>query len=184
MNFVAWKTERLLLRPWQEEDAADLYQYAKNPAVGPMAGWQPHKSEEESRKLIAAVLSGAECYAICEKETGRPIGSIELKLRGHTDLTERDDECEMGFWLGEPFWGRGYVPEAARALLRRAFEDLGMQIVWCAYYDGNEKSRRAQEKIGFRYHHTCDDVPVPQMGEVRVGHTNFMTREMWQKIEG
>lgn len=181
---MEWKTERLLLRPWRAEDAADLYRYAKDPAVGPMAGWPAHKSAEESLAIIRNVLCGAERYAICEKENETAIGSIELRLNGHTDMTERDDECEMGFWLGQPFWGRGYMPEAARALLRRAFEELGMQTVWCGYYDGNEKSKRTQEKIGFRYHHTCDEVPVPQMGEVRVGHTNFMTREMWQKMEG
>lgn len=71
------------------------------------------------------------------------------------------------------------MPEAAEELLRRAFEELGMATVWCGYYDGNTRSKRVQEKLGFVYHHTCDNVPVPMMNEFRVGHTNVMTKQDW-----
>lgn len=176
------ETERLILRKWTEEDAESLFEYAKDPNVGPIAGWPPHQSVEESLSIIRNVLGGDECYAICEKENGRAIGAIELKLNGHTDMTERDDECELGYWLGKSFWGRGYMPEAARELIRHGFEDLHMRAIWCGYYDGNQKSKRVQEKVGFLYHHTCDDLPVPLMHEVRVGHTNLLTREHWEEI--
>lgn len=176
------ETERLILRRWTDEDAESLFEYAKDPAVGPIAGWPAHQSVEESRTVIRNVFSEAECYAICEKDVGKAIGAISLKLSGHTDMTERDDECELGYWLGKPFWGRGYMPEAARELLRHAFETLGMAAVWCGYYDGNEKSKRVQEKLGFVYHHTCENVDVPLMGEVRIGHTNVMTRERWEAL--
>ena len=171
------KTKRLTLRPWHESDAESLYQYASDPDVGPIAGWPAHTSVAESRRVIRKVLCGAECYAICLN--GSAIGAVELKLNGHTDMTERDDECELGYWLGKPFWGQGLMPEAAAELIRRGFEDLGMHAIWCGYYDGNAKSKRVQEKLGFAYHHTCDEVPVPLMGETRVGHTNVLTREMW-----
>ena len=176
------ETERLILRRWEETDAESLFEYAKDPDVGPIAGWPPHNSVEESLDVIRNVLNGAESYAICEKENRKAIGAIELKLNGHTDMTERDDECELGYWLGKPFWGRGYMPEAARELIRRGFEDLGMNTIWCGYYEGNQKSKRVQEKLGFVYHHTCHDVPVPLLNEVRVGHTNVMTREHWEKM--
>ena len=126
------ETERLLLRRWEESDAEDLYEYARDPAVWPICGWMPHKDSEESRTVIREVLSGPECYALCLKSDGRAIGAIELKLNGHTDLTDRDDECELGFWLGKPFWGQGLTPEAGRELLSHAFEDLGLTTVWCA----------------------------------------------------
>ena len=61
------KTERLLLRKWQESDAESLFEYAKNPEIGPIAGWPPHKSVEDSLQVIKNVLNGAESYAICEK---------------------------------------------------------------------------------------------------------------------
>ena len=57
----------------------------------------------------------------------------------------------MGYWLGKPFWGRGIVPEAVTEMLRRAFEDIGMQKVWVGYYEGNSKSKRVQEKCRFRF---------------------------------
>ena len=149
--------------------------------MGPAAGWPPHKSIEESRSVIESVLSGAECYAVCEKGTDRAVGAIELILKGNTDITDRDDECELGYWLGKPFWGRGYIPEAATELIRRGFEELGMTTVWCCYYDGNFKSKRVQEKLGFVHHHTGFGVPVPLLGEVRTVHANYITRTMWEK---
>lgn len=174
------ETERLILRRWTDADADSLFEYAKNPAVGPIAGWPPHKSIEESKEVIRNVFNGAECYAICEKDNNTAIGAIELMLNGHTDMTERDDECELGYWIGQPFWGRGYVPEAAEMLLRRAFQELGMTTVWCGYYDGNQKSKRVQEKLGFVFHHTCNEVPVPLLNEVRIGHTSVLTKKQWE----
>ncbi len=173
------KTERLILRRWEKSDAGDLYKYASDPDVGPIAGWPPHQSLKESMDVIRNVFSGAEAYAICLKEDDIAIGAIELKLNGHTDMTERDDECELGYWLGKPFWGQGLMPEAAREMLRHAFEDLGMDKVWCGYYDGNSKSKRVQEKVGFQYQRTTEGVDVPLMHEKRTGHVNLLTREMW-----
>ena len=98
-------------------------------------------------------------------------------------MTERDDECELGYWLGKPFWGRGYMPEAAREILRNGFEDLGMNAIWCGYYEGNQKSKRVQEKLGFVYHHTCPDVSVALLNEVRVCHTNVMTKTHWEELQ-
>lgn len=176
-------TERLILRRWKASDAESLFEYAKDPEVGPAAGWPPHRSVEESAQVIRDVFGGAECYAICKKGTDRAIGAIELKLNGHTDMTVRDDECELGYWLGKPFWGRGYMPEAARALIRRGFEELGMTTIWCGYYDGNGKSQRVQEKVGFRYHHTTPNLEVPLLNEVRTGHVSILTRENWKNRE-
>ena len=175
------ETQRLILRRWEESDAEDLYRYAGDPAVGPIAGWPPHRSVEESRAVIREVFSGAEAYAVCRREDGRAIGAIELKLNGHSDLANRDDACELGYWLGRPYWGRGLIPEAARALLRRAFEELGMREVWCAYYEGNDRSKRVQEKLGFRYQWTSEGLDVPLLHETRTGHVNRMTREDWER---
>lgn len=176
------KTNRLILRPWEESDAGELFRYASDPEVGPIAGWPPHKSIAESLYVIKNVLCGRECYAVCLNTDNLAIGAIELMLNGHTDMTEKDDECELGYWLGKPFWGQGLIPEAARALIHRGFEELGMSRIWCGWYDGNLKSKRVQEKLGFVYHHTCNDVAVPLMNEIRVGHTSCLTKEKW--LEG
>lgn len=176
------ETERLVLRKWTESDAESLYKYAKDPDVGPIAGWPPHTCVEDSLNVIKNVLQGEECYAICIKGQNEAIGTCELKLHGHSDLLENNNEAEIGYWLGKPFWGRGYMPEAVNALLKRAFSELNLQKVWCAYYDGNQKSKRVQEKCGFIYHHTTNDVWVPLMQELRIGHVNVLTKEDWQKI--
>lgn len=173
-------TRRLVLRRWNQKDAEDLYRYACDPDVGPIAGWPPHKNPDESRAVIRDVLNGREAYAICLKEDGRAIGAIELKLNGHTDLTDRDDECEIGYWLGKPFWGRGIVPEAVTEMLRRAFEDIGMQKVWVGYYEGNSKSKRVQEKCRFRFQRKSEGVDVPLMQEKRTGYVSSLTRDQWQ----
>jgi len=174
------ETDHLILRPWVEDDAEELYKYAKDPDVGPMAGWPVHASVENSREIIRAVLSAPETYAVCMKETGKPVGSIGLH---RNDLATQDDEYELGYWLGKPYWGQGIIPEASREVLRYAFEDLGMNRIWCGYYDGNEKSRRVQVKLGFEYQRRTEGIEVKLLNEVRTGHSNLMTKERWQKVE-
>ena len=160
MNMI-FETKRLLLRPWREEDAEELYQYACDPEVGPPAGWPPHTNVENSRMIIRTVLSAHETYAVCLKEQGTPIGSIGLH---RNDLACQDDE--------------------SREILRHAFEDLGMNRIWCGHYDGNSKSRRVQEKLGFVYHHTTEGIELPLLNEIRTGHVMLMTRNTWEKIRG
>jgi RimJ/RimL family protein N-acetyltransferase len=174
------ETERLILRPWREEDAEDLYKYAKDPDVGPAAGWPVHTSVENSLEIIRDVLSAPETYAVCLKEDGKAIGSIGFHRK---DLAELDDEYELGYWIGKPFWGRGLIPEASCEMLRYAFDDLGMKRIWCGYYDGNLKSRRVQEKLGFVYHHTTEGIEVKLLGEIRTGHAMLMTREVWENLK-
>lgn len=174
------ETERLILRPWEESDAESLYEYARDPDVGPIAGWPPHRSIDESREVIRNVLSAPEAYAICLKADRRPIGAIQLKLNGRTDMTDRDDECELGYWLAKPFWGQGLMTEAVREVLRHGFEDLGMRKIWCGYYEGNTRSKRVQERCGFVYQWTTQGVDVPLMHEQRTGHVSCLTREEWQ----
>ena len=175
---MTFETKRLILRPWCEDDAEDLYKYASDPEVGPPAGWPPHTSVENSREIIRNVLSAPETYAVCLKEDGKAIGSIGLH---RNDLAEDEDEYELGYWIGKPFWGQGLIPEAARELLRYAFEELGMNRIWCGYYDGNLKSRRVQDKLGFVYHHTTEGIEVSLIGEIRTGHAMLMTKETWEK---
>ena len=173
-------TQRLILRRWEDSDAESLYEYARDPDVGPIAGWPAHQSIEESRTVIRNVFNGKEAYAICLKTDNRAIGAIELKLNGHTDLTDRDDECELGYWLGKPFWGQGIMPEAVKELLRHAFEDLNLSRVWAGTYEGNVKSKRVQEKCGFRYQWKSENVDVPLMHEKRTGYVRSVTKDQWQ----
>lgn len=171
------ETKRLILRPWREEDAPSLYRYAKDPRVGPIAGWNPHKDEAESLNIIRTVLSEPETYAVILKETGEPVGSVGLK--------GTDGEIpELGYWIGVPYWGQGLIPEAAEALLERAFTVLDKTGVWCGYYDGNHKSRRVQEKCGFTYHHTEWGKRSPITGDIHDEHFSYLSRKDWEKRRG
>ncbi len=178
------ETERLILRPWEESDAEDLYRYASNPEVGPKAGWPVHTSVENSRKIIREVLSAPETYAVVLREEGRSVGSIGLMLGAASNIGIPDDEGEIGYWIGAPFWGRGLIPEATRELIRHGFEDLGLKKLWCGYFDGNEKSRRVQEKCGFSYHHTSENVPCQIGGLLRTEHITRITRDEWKDARG
>ena len=122
---TALETSRLLLRPWEETDAESLYRYAKDPAVGPIAGWPPHTSVENSREVIRSILFAPETYAVVLKQTGEPVGSIGLMFGDTVHSADiADGEAEIGYWIGVPFWGQGLSPEAVRRLLRHGFEDL------------------------------------------------------------
>lgn len=170
-------TERLILRPWEESDAESLYEYAKDPQVGPIAGWPPHTSVEDSRDIIKSVLAVNETYAICKRQDNRAIGSIGLMRGEQSNLDIPEDEGEIGYWIEVPFWGQGYVPEAVRELIRHGFEDLKLNRIWCGYFEGNDKSKRVQEKCGFRYHHTNKDIYWALMDEVRIEHVTCLEKE-------
>ena len=81
------ETERLILRPWKETDAQDLYFYASSPEVGPKAGWPVHTSVENSRDIIRNVLSAPETYAVIPKDSGHAVGSIGLMIGNMMSLS-------------------------------------------------------------------------------------------------
>lgn len=170
-------TRRLILRPWEDADAPSLYTYAKDPAVGPIAGWTPHTSVEYSREIIRTVLGKPGTFAICLKDDPRPIGSIGLMGKDSSNLVSSDAEAEIGYWIGVPFWGQGLVPEAVKELIRFSFEVLNLDTLWCGYFDGNERSKRVQEKCGFTHHHTTFYL---RLNKNRVEHVTRLTRNTWE----
>ena len=87
------KTKRLILRPWSEDDAESLYEYARDPRVGPIAGWPVHTDVENSREIIKTILSAEETYAVCLKSDNRAIGSIGLMIGGSAHLPLTDTEA-------------------------------------------------------------------------------------------
>ena len=100
------ETTRLLLRPWKESDAESCYEYAKDPQVGPSAGWPVHTSVENSRETIKNVLSADGTYADVLKASGKPVGCAGLTVGAASNLKLPEDEGEIGCWLGVPYWDR------------------------------------------------------------------------------
>lgn len=96
-------TSRLLLRPFEEKDAAELYDYARDPRVGPIAGWPPHTSVENSLEIIRTVFSAPNVFAVTERESGRVIGSAGFVGEHRKELPGPDDEpglCPQSRILG------------------------------------------------------------------------------------
>ncbi len=183
MSGAKLETERLILRPWKKNkaDAKELYRYAKNPKVGPIAGWPVHRDAGHSLQIIREVLCTPGLFAIVLKETGKPIGCVGLTYGATGRKYLKADEAELGYWLGEPYWGMGLAAEASRRMIRYAFEELGMTKVWAAYYEGNDRSRLLQERLGFTYHHSVKEEYVAQLSEVRTEHFCCLDRTVWEK---
>ncbi len=175
------ETPRLILRPFRDEDRDDLYAYARDPRVGPPAGWPPHKSPQESLEIIRTVFAAPRTFAMELRETGRVVGSAGLVDQHHPELPGRDDE--LGYALSAAYWGRGLATEAAEALLRWSFEDLGLDTVWCVHYEGNQRSRRVMEKCGFRFQFSRE-ADVPLLGERRLEHHWALATGEWLARRG
>lgn len=176
------ETERLILRPWREDDAESLFKYAQDPDVGPIAGWPPHTSVENSLEIIRTVFAAPETYAVVFKETNEPIGCCGIMFSNSLHTSDMDNrEAEIGYWIGKPYWGQGLIPEAVKALLSRCFSELNLDTVWCGHYDGNFKSKRVCEKSGFMYHHTNSDIISP-LGDKRTEHFYRMSKEDYHAI--
>ena len=204
---MIFQTERLILRPWEENDAEELFRWAQDPMIGPAAGWNAHRSVDDSLAMIRSQYAAPEVYAVClrtdvsstsvvsdkealasssvtsvESSDAFPIGCISLKFGSDTDLTDAEDECEISAWIARPYWGQGLIPEGCEVLLRHGFEDLGMKAIWAGYYDGNEKSAACLKRIGFREHHIEKNMFLPLMNQLRAGHIVVMTKEDWEKV--
>ena len=98
---------------------------------------------------------------------------VEVEIKD--DKRGKIHEAEIGYWIGEPYWGRGLVPEAVHKLLSHCFEDMGCVGVWCGRFEDNIKSQRVQEKCGFVYHHR-DRVRFAALGEVRTVVFSYLSK--------
>ena len=155
------ETERLVLRPWREDDAADLYRFASDPEVGPAAGWAPHRDVADSLNVLKTILMKDQTWAITIKPSDEPVGSVGVFPGGQA---EQHGEYEIGYWVARPFWGRGIAPEAVKALLSLYFS-FGAERRWCAHAETNARSRRVIEKCGFSYRFSAEwTAPI---GDVR-----------------
>lgn len=151
------ETNRLILRPWQLSDAEDLYEYAKINLVGPNAGWPPHQSIEESIEILKKSVNNKSVYAIQLKTENKVIGGIGIHERQPDDKLKHLKQREIGYVLNPKYWGNGFVPEATHRLIKFSFEKLDLDLLWCGHYSDNFKSKRVNEKCGFKFHFKKDE---------------------------
>lgn len=169
------KTDRLILRAFNDNDLEDLYAYAKTPGLGEMAGWPHHRSIEDSKEVLERFKKNKDVLAI-EKE-GKVIGSIGLHPVDSEFYKEFEDKKgkEIGFVLSEDFHRQKIMTEAVKALMKYAFEDLGLDYISAGYFRGNFKSRWFQQKLGFNYYGS--HVVKVAMGNFEPTHQTIFTKE-------
>ena len=148
---VVLKTERLILRPWKESDLHDFYEYASVDGVGQMAGWLPHSSLDESKKILAMFIEGKKTFAL--ELGGKVIGSLGVENYNEQNNPELDhlQGREIGYVLSKDYWGQGLMPEAVKAVIGWLFEEVKLDFIVIGHFDWNNQSRRVIEKCGFKY---------------------------------
>lgn len=144
------QTDRLFLRRWTEEDALILYKYASDPEVGPRAGWPVHDSIEYSKNVIREYFSNDCTWAIVLKSTGKPIGCMGYYTQATSNIPIGENDCEVGYWIGKPYWNQGLCTEALRLMLDYCINVKHFDNIWADHFIGNPASGRVMEKCGFR----------------------------------
>jgi RimJ/RimL family protein N-acetyltransferase len=145
------RTERLTLRPFELSDAPDVQRLAGAREVALNTLTVPHPYPDgAAEEWINAQRVGMEKgelynFAICDADG--LVGSMGLMMRPHAI-------AEIGYWIGVPFWGRGYGSEAAREVLRFGFEDLELHRIYAGYFARNSASGRIMQKLGMQYEGT------------------------------
>lgn len=146
---VVLTTERLILRPWRESDLNDFFEYAQVDGVGQMAGWNPHKSMEESQMILTSFIHHKKTFAL--EYRGKVIGSLGIEEYCEENYPELDtlQGREIGYVLSRDYWGQGLMPEAVKAVLRWLFHEEKLDFVIVGHFERNDRSRRVVEKCGF-----------------------------------
>ena len=149
------ETERLILRNWVESDVESLHEIASDEHVGPACGWTPHKDIEESQYILKNILMNDHTFAIILKgHTATVIGSIGFIKKPASKYCENELQHEIGFWIGYPYWGNGYMPEACKCLMMYGFEQLKLEKIICTHVIENINSESVQKKCNFKYAYT------------------------------
>ncbi|AMV29041.1 Putative ribosomal N-acetyltransferase YdaF [Gemmata sp. SH-PL17] len=145
-------TERLTLRAFTEDDARPLFEHARNPNVARFTLWDAHRTVADTMLFlrdyaVLRYLEGMpEPYAITVPPDPHPIGACGCFWAAKLHQT-----MELGYWIAEPFWGKGYVVEACRAVLDHVFAEYEPERVQARVIDGNTASERVLTKLGFRH---------------------------------
>jgi len=144
---VALETARLRIRQYREDDIADLVPLIGAREVAATTGRIPHPYKvEDAREFLAKIETDREInLAVALRENDRLIGGIGLRL------VEQHQQAELGYWLGVPYWGKGYATEAGREMLRYGFEQLNLHRIFATYFTSNPASGRVLKKLGMHH---------------------------------
>ena len=185
---VLLETDRLRLRWFRGDDVDHLVELdADLDVMRYINGGRPTPRDEVADEVLPALMAYADrgdgygFWAIEERDSGRFIGWFHLRPDPHGGAT---DEPELGYRLRRDAWGRGYATEGSRALVHRAFAQLGARRVWASTMVVNVGSRRVMEKAGLRHVRTSfGEWPEPIPGDEHGDVEYAITREEWLAAE-
>jgi RimJ/RimL family protein N-acetyltransferase len=156
------ETDRLLLRPWREDDKAELHRLFSDPAVQGGRHFPPSRIDAlADDSLRQWRVNGFGPWAAVDRASGAWIGRLGLD---ELATWPGEDRIEVGFELHQAWWGRGLATEGARAALRFGFEEHGLERIISVTAASNLAARRVMEKAGLTYqltrHWKSPEVPV------------------------
>ena len=147
------ETDRLILRPFRMEDAADVYEYLKKPMVNCFACMKLNNLEEAQTAVAEKMTHHEYCLAITLKSTGKVIGEIEA----HPESSQPDsaenyakDTFSPCWMLNPEYQGKGYAFEGAKAFFDYLFYQKGARRIYAYTEDYNKSSQHLCEKLGMR----------------------------------
>lgn len=173
------ETDRLLLRLAKSSDLDDFYMYAKNPHVGPCAGWKPHDNKAESAIILRDFIKEKEVLVIVEKESNKVIGTIALQL---DDKRNHLHSRRLGYALAQEAWGKGYATEAVKAIVDYGFNKMDLEMIAVHHFPSNTKSKRVIEKNGFVYEGVLRKATEVWTGQILDNVCYSMTKEEYKKM--
>ena len=142
------ETQRLILRPWLMTDLDDLFEYSQDERVGSMAGWKPHATKADALNALEQYMLQEHHWAIVEKKSGKVIGAIKLNPDNNRGKYYAK---AISFVLSPNYWGSGIMTEAAKRVIKFAFEELDIDLLSAFHYSENHRSKRVLEKCEFEY---------------------------------
>lgn len=143
------QTDRIYLRRWLDSDAERLFALASDPDVGPRAGWEPHKNVEESRQIIKDIFGGETMWAVVLKDTDSIVGCVGYLDYQFSNIPIKEDEAEIGYWIGKEYWNQGICTEALKLIIDYCKNVKGMSAFWGDHFLDNPASGKVMTKCGF-----------------------------------
>lgn len=147
------ETERLILRRITKSDADEAYKnWCSSFNVSKYVTWNKHENVDETKELFEMWENEYQNldtfrWIVQLKDTKELIGTIDVASKKYLKY----GTCEIGYWYGEDFWGKGYATESLKGVIKYLFEEAEMDVIYAEFMEENPASRKVMEKSGMKF---------------------------------